>query len=978
MAIQSTRILIVEDEAAHAEAIVRSLETTEAVELRLMGSLREFREQAESWNPDIALMDLNLPDGRATELLADPTEARAFPIVVMTSYGSEQAAVEALKLGAWDYLVKSPESFRALPKILERVLREWGLRTEGKRLHRELKASEAELRRQTDALRLSEAKTSAMMANIADVIAIIAPDGTNQFKSANIEKWFGWKPEELIGQDTWRNIHLDDRARIQGVFATLLQAPNALATDQCRYLCRDGSYKWMEFTAVNLVHDPDIAGVLLNYHDITERRRQAEALRSSQDLLAKAFSVSPEAIAITNLEDGVYVEINEGFTKITGYTEEEVLGRSSVADLKPLWADPNDRKRLVAGLKEQGEVLDLEATFLTKGGTPFFGLMSAKIFDLNGAQHVLSVTRDITDRKLAEEVIARRIAVLTQSEGSRSVAFEDLFDLKEIQRIQDEFAVATGVASLITRADGTPITEPSNFTHLCRDIIRKTEKGCSNCFRSDALLGRYHPDGPIVQPCLSGGLWDAGATISVGDYHVANWLIGQVRDETQTDANMIAYAREIGADETSFLEAFHAVPAMSRERFEQIASALFTLSSQLSNAAYQNIQQARFIEERERAQEAQTKLQAQLQQAQKMESLGTLAGGVAHDMNNVLGAILGLASANIEAQPAGSPTQRAFETIIKAADRGGKMVKGLLSFARQSPAESRELDINALLHEDVCLLERTTLANILLKTDFEADLRPIRGDASALTHAFMNLCVNAVDAMPEHGTLTLRTRNVDNDWIEVVVEDTGTGMPQEILEKAMDPFFTTKDVGKGTGLGLSTTYSTVKAHQGQMEIQSEPSKGTRVRMRFPAFESVLQADEPAAEHLAEGSPKALSVLVVDDDELIQTSMLAILEALGHSAAIASSGEEALARLEAGSQPDVVILDLNMPGLGGAGTLPRLRALNPTVPVLLATGRVDQFASDLAEAHSFVTLLSKPFSMGELQQHLERFGLLVQG
>jgi len=537
MAIPSTRILIVEDEAAHAEAIVRSLETTEAVELRLMGSLREFWEQAESWNPNIALMDLNLRDGRATEVLADPTEARAFPIIVMTSYGSEQAAVEALKLGAWDYLVKSPESFRALPKILERVLREWGLRTEGKRLHRELKASEAELRRQTDALRLSEAKTSAMMANIADVIAIIAPDGTNQFKSANIEKWFGWKPEELIGQDTWRNIHLDDRARIQGIFEALLRTPNALATDQCRYLCKDGSYKWMEFTAVNLVHDPDISGVLLNYHDITERRRQAKALRSSQDLLAKAFSVSPEAIAITNLEDGVYVEINEGFTKVTGYTEEEVLGRSSVADLNPLWADPNDRKRLVAGLKEQGEVLDLEATFLTKGGTPFFGLMSAKIFDLNGAQHVLSVTRDITDRKLAEEVIARRIAVLTQSEGSRSVAFEDLFDLKEIQRIQDEFAVATGVASLITRADGTPITEPSNFTHLCRDIIRKTEKGCSNCFRSDAVLGRYHPDGPIVQPCLSGGLWDAGATISVGDYHVANWLIGQVRDEAQTVSN---------------------------------------------------------------------------------------------------------------------------------------------------------------------------------------------------------------------------------------------------------------------------------------------------------------------------------------------------------------------------------------------------------------------------------------------------------
>jgi len=301
------------------------------------------------------------------------------------------------------------------------------------------------------------------------------------------------------------------------------------------------------------------------------------------------------------------------------------------------------------------------------------------------------------------------------------------------------------------------------------------------------------------------------------------------------------------------------------------------------------------------------------------------------------------------------------------------MVKGLLSFARQSPAESRELDMNALIHEEVCLLERTTLANVRLEADFEADLRPIRGDANALSHALMNLCVNAVDAMPEHGTLTLRTRNIDSDWIEVVVEDSGTGMPQEVLEKAMDPFFTTKDPGKGTGLGLSTAFNTVKAHQGQMEIQSEPFKGTRVMMRFPAFEPAPQPQEPLSASLPGTSDLPLEVLVVDDDELIRSTMLAILEVLGHTPTIVSSGEEALAKLAAGFRPDVVILDLNMPGLGGAGTLPRLRALNPTVPVLLATGRVDEFASGLAGGHPQVTLLSKPFSINELQHHLAMLG-----
>lgn len=383
----------------------------------------------------------------------------------------------------------------------------------------------------------------------------------------------------------------------------------------------------------------------------------------------------------------------------------------------------------------------------------------------------------------------------------------------------------------------------------------------------------------------------------------------------------------------------------------------------------------RDITDRRQAQEERHLLQFQLQQAQKMESLGSLAGGVAHDMNNVLGAILGLASANVEAQPEGSRARQAFETIIQAAERGGKMVKSMLNFARKSPAEERELDMNMILRDEVRLLERTILSKVHIVLDLAPDLRPSRGDASALTHAFMNLCVNAVDAMPECGTLSLRTRNVDKDWIEVRVEDTGVGMPKEVLEKALDPFFTTKEQGKGkgTGLGLSLVYSTVKAHNGQVEIQSEPGQGTCVRMRFPACEGIPQAPGLDAGPRPEPSHGRLTVLLVDDDELIQRSMQALLGVLGHTTITALNGEEALAKLEAGLQPDVVILDMNMPGLGGTGTLPRLRALRPAVPVLLATGRSDQTVLDLLAAHPFVRLLSKPFSMKELQNYLEPIG-----
>ena len=196
-------------------------------------------------------------------------------------------------------------------------------------------------------------------------------------------------------------------------------------------------------------------------------------------------------------------------------------------------------------------------------------------------------------------------------------------------------------------------------------------------------------------------------------------------------------------------------------------------------------------------------------------------------------------------------------------------------------------------------------------------------------------------------------------------------MSKEVLERATDPFFTTKDVGKGTGLGLSMVHSIVKAHRGQLLIQSEPGKGTRVVLRFRACGKETQA---AAAATAEATPSrrgTLKVLLVDDDDLIQGSVQMMLEVLGHREVFpAPSGEEALAMLEAGLEPDLVILDMNMPGLGGAGTLPRIRALRPGTRVLLSTGRVDQIAVNLAAANPGVTILPKPFSMGELQHHLE--------
>jgi PAS domain S-box-containing protein len=211
---------------------------------------------------------------------------------------------------------------------------------------------------------------------------------------------------------------------------------------------------------------------------------------------------------------------------------------------------------------------------------------------------------DITERQQMRAAIEKRIVALTRPLGDDTeISFDELFNLEKMQRIQDEFADATGVASIITRPDGMPITRASNFNDFC-EIVRGTQKGCAKCGKTDAEIAQRKPEGPVVMQCMSGGLLDAGVAIEVGGRQLASWKIGQVRDEMRTEEQVRAYAREIGTDEDALVEAFLRVPVMSREHFNQITQSLITLADQLSTSAYQNMQQARFIAERQQSEAA--------------------------------------------------------------------------------------------------------------------------------------------------------------------------------------------------------------------------------------------------------------------------------------------------------------------------------------------------------------------------------------
>ncbi|NTW86341.1 MAG: DUF3365 domain-containing protein [Holophagaceae bacterium] len=361
------------------------------------------------------------------------------------------------------------------------------------------------------------------------------------------------------------------------------------------------------------------------------------------------------------------------------------------------------------------------------------------------------------------------------------------------------------------------------------------------------------------------------------------------------------------------------------------------------------------------------KLEAEVQHSQRLDSLGSLAGGIAHDMNNVLAAVMGMASLLQLKHESDLPLAKSLLTIEHAATRGRNLVKGLTDFARKGLHEPAVMDLNALVRKELDLLIRTSRQRFVFEVQLEKDLPPIMGEATTLGSAFMNLCVNAFDAMPRGGTLWIRTYILEGR-VMLQVKDTGEGIPQDILPRVTEPFFTTKAAGRGTGLGLAMVYGTAKAHGGTLDILSKIGEGTCITLGFPSI--ALDAAEKATALPSKPSPRlSLQILLVDDDDLIRSTLPPMLEQLGHIVDTASSGLEALRRLGGGLEADLVILDHHMPGLSGAETLPRILQLRPGARIILATGFLDTDLKILLADFPAVLTLPKPFGLAELERVL---------
>lgn len=631
-----------------------------------------------------------------------------------------------------------------------------------------------------EALAESEARTKSILRAAPIGIGVVA-DRVFLDVNDRLCQLTGYSRDELIGRSARILYATDDEFEHIGAEKYRQIREHGTGTVETRFKRKDGTMVDVLLSSTPLEPKNLAAGIAFAALDITERKQANQALLESESRFRIAFASSPDAITINRLKDGLYVDVNEGFTTVTGYTREEAVGKT-IMELS-IWHDPADRDRLVAALRQDGHCENLEAVFQMKDGSLATGLMSARIIHLQGVPHVLSITRDITRLKEAEK---------------------------------------------------------------------------------------------------------------------------------------------------------------DRKRLE-----------------------------------------AQLLHAQKMESVGRLAGGVAHDFNNMLNVILGHTEMLLMTMEPNDPHRAGLKEIEKAAQRSADLTRQLLAFARRQTIAPRVLDLNDTVEGMLKMLRRLIGEDIDLIWEPGSNLWPVKMDPAQVDQIVANLCLNARDAITGPGQVTLETENVvldesycadrleyvPGDYVMLAVSDNGCGMDKEVQSHLFEPFFTTKEVGKGTGLGLPTVYGIVKQNNGLINVYSEPGKGTTIKLYIPRHEGEV----PGSTAVGPGEmprSRGETLLLVEDESAILNLGKTMLEILGYTVIAVGSPEEALEAAEEHSGViHLLITDVVMPQMTGKDLADRLKMSRPEMKTLFMSGYTANVIAQHGVLKRGVHFIQKPFTMMGLATHV---------
>ncbi len=490
-------------------------------------------------------------------------------------------------------------------------------------------------------------------------------------------------------------------------------------------------------------------------------------------------------------------------------------------------------------------------------------------------------------------------------------------------------------------------------------------------FSYQDLLAAIHPDDRARRLEVVSRTIETGEDYSIeyrniwpdGSQHWVDVRARAVRRPDGSIKSLVGVSSDITARKTAEIERENLLAQLAAER-----TALAELTATLEQRVEQRTADLmKEVAARERAQE-------QLRQAQKMETIGQLTGGVAHDFNNLLMAVMGNLDLLRKRIPDDPRLHRLIDGALQGAERGASLTQRLLAFARQQDLRAVPVDLRALIHGMVDLLERSLGPRVALRVDIPQGLPPARIDANQLELAILNLAINARDAMPDGGSIEIKVSQYQSSsdpalksgsYLKLSVIDTGTGMTPEILKRAVEPFFSSKPLGKGTGLGLSMVHGLAVQLGGALQLTSTAGKGTTATLILPVATKAPKAESPV--HTVQKVNRSAVILFVDDDPLIAMSTTEMLEDLGHQVIGASSGLHALDIIRSEQPIDLMMTDHVMPGMTGIELAAASREVRPSLPILLATG----YAELPEGAQLDLPRLAKPYHQDQLRDRLDQ-------
>ena len=905
-----------------------------------------------------------------------------------------------------------------------------------------------ERKKAEQALRDSEERFRQMAEN--SPFAFILWDAENQkhiYVSPAYETIWGRNPETLCtGTSGWKEaVHLEDKPRMQRRVLPEFQSQPELEgiEDEFRILRPDGSVRWVRMHRFPVRNESGkVTRIGLVAQDITERKRAEQGLQASQEMFSKAFLASPEPICIVTLKGGRFLDTNQAFSNMVGYSREQVIGRTA----REVGLTPLNGSTLEASdvLGSQGGIRDKELEFRARSGQIRTALVSLQAIEVGGERCVLVLGRDVTEHRRAEKALREseqryRDFISHSHEGVWRVELE--------QPIPVNLPVEPALGRLLhhsyigecndamARIIGATSAEEVIGKHLDDLSIHKDE-GRLAPYRAAASEGwknrtieveakdaagatRYflRTEVPIIENGMVMRIW--GFTRDITDLKLAeaerSRLMAAIEQAAEgiviTDTTgtidyvnpaftaMTGYEHEevigenprllkSGEQDGTFYKAMWKVLLAGQVWHGELINrrkdgSLYPEEMTITPVRSERGEVTHFIAIKVDI-TGRRQLEEQLRQAQKMEAVGRLAGGVAHDFNNMLQIINGYSELLFDQLQPEDALRGHVQEIKNAVERAASLTRQLLAFSRQQVLAPQVLDLNVLMVNLNKMLRRLIGEDIDLVMIEGHGLGRVKADPGQIDQVILNLAVNARDAMPNGGRLTIETANVHlneeftrghfpmtpGPYAMLAVTDTGCGMDANTQARLFEPFFTTKEKGKGTGLGLATVYGIIKQSGGFIWVQSEVGQGTTFRIYFPLVQDPTEVEREKAVATVPGGSE--TVLLAEDERDVRSLVKLGLEAKGYRVLEARNGEEALRVAAQHDGPiHMLITDLVMPEMGGRELVERLARLRKETKILFISAYVDDAIRHLQGPSLGATLLQKPFTADELASTVRR-------